>query len=82
MEVATTISYAGEKIPASRHPPVRERTRVGGWGGGGNTTAEILHLPRDDNDSGVWTLLTQQMTKPFWITFLVNFKNRIVVVGE
>ncbi len=45
--------------------------------GGGNNTAEI---PRDDTDMGVWTLLTQQMTKSFWITFLVNFNNRIVVV--
>ncbi len=58
----------------------RERVLV--VGGGGNETAEILQLPQDDNDKGVWTLLTQQMTRDFWTTFLVSFNNRIVVVGE
>ncbi len=46
----------------------RERVLV--VGGGNNKTAEILQLPQDDNDKGVWTLLTQQMAKPFWIAFL------------
>ncbi len=58
----------------------RERVLV--VGGGGNKTAEILQLPRDDTDMGVWTLLTQQMTRDFYDNFLVNFNNRIVVVGE
>ncbi len=58
----------------------RERALV--VGGGNNKTAEILQLPRDDTDMGVWTLLTQQMTKSFLTTFLVSFNNRIVVVGE
>ncbi len=51
-------------------------------GGGWSTTAEILQLPRDDNEKGVWTLLTQGMTQRFWSTYLVNFNNRIVAVGE
>ncbi len=57
----------------------RERVLVVG---GGNNTAEILQLPQDDNDKGVWTLLTQQMTRGFSIGFLINFNNRIVLVGE
>ncbi len=59
----------------------RERVLVVG-GAWGNKTAEILQLPRDDTDMGVWTLLTQQMTRCFSDNFLVNFNNRIVVVGE
>ncbi len=51
-------------------------------GGGEGRTAEVLELPRDDNDGGVWTLLTQEMTQGFWSAFLVNFNNRIVAVGE
>ncbi len=58
----------------------RERVLV--VGGRNNKTAEILQLPRNDNDMGVWTLLTQQMTRDFYGNFLVNFNNRIVVVGE
>ncbi len=58
-----------------------ERVLVVG-GALGSKTAEILQLPRNDTDKGVWTLLTQRMTKPFWIAFLLNFNNRIVVVGE
>ncbi len=50
--------------------------------GGGCTTAEILQLPRGNNDGGVWTLLNQGMTQSFWSTYLVNFNNRIVAVGE
>ncbi len=57
----------------------RERVLVVG---GGNNTAEIFQLPRDDNDKGVWTLLTQNLTHSFMANFLVNFNNRIVVVGE
>ncbi len=56
-------------------------------GGGGfpfrSRTAEILQLPRGDNDSkGVWTLLTQQFTDGFWSTYLVKFNNRVIAVGE
>ncbi len=58
----------------------RERVLV--VGGVENKTAEILQLPQDDNDSGVWTLLTQKMTHSFMANFFVNFNNRIVVVGE
>ncbi len=57
----------------------RERVLVVG---GNRKTAEVLQLPRDDNDQGVWTLLTQPLTRGFDITFLVNFNNRIVGVGE
>ncbi len=62
----------------------RERVLVCGGGDsrGGSRTAEILQLPRDDNDRGVWTLLTQPMTQGFGTTFLVNFNNRIVAFGE
>ncbi len=59
----------------------RERVLVVG-GVSGCKTAEILQLPRDDSDMGVWTLLTQQMTRGFSENYLVNFNNRIVVVGE
>ncbi len=54
----------------------------GGGGGGWSRTAEILQLPRDDNEKGLWTLLTQEMTQYFSRTYLVNFNNRIVAVGE
>ncbi len=57
----------------------RERVLVVG---GGSTTAEILQLPHDDSDRGVWTLLTKPLTRGFGKTFLVNFSNRIVAVGE
>ncbi len=46
------------------------------------TAAEILQLPRGDNERGVWTLLTQEMTQYFSRTYLMNFNNRIVAVGE
>ncbi len=61
----------------------RERVLVCGGGDsiGRNRTAEILQLPRDDNDKGVWTLITQPMTHGFCTAFLVNFNNRIVAVG-
>ncbi len=59
----------------------RERVLVVG-GAVGNKTAEMLQLPRNDNDKGVWTLLTQQMTWDYNTNFLINFNNRIVVVGE
>ncbi len=57
----------------------RERVLVAD---GGSTNAEILQLPHDDNDRGVWTLLTQPLSQPFSRSFLVNFYNRIVAVGE
>ncbi len=50
--------------------------------GVGSQTAEILQLPRDVSDPGVWTLLTQPLSPGFKETFLVNFSNRIVAVGE
>ncbi len=59
----------------------RERVLVVG-GYYGCKTAEVLQLPHDDNDRGVWTLLTQPLTRDFYGTFLVNFNNRILAVGE
>ncbi len=58
----------------------RERVLV--VGGGGKKTAEILQLPHDDNDRGVWTFLTQSLSQAMYRTFLVNFNNRVVAVGE
>ncbi len=58
-----------------------ERVLVVG-GAEGNKTAEMLQLPRNDTDMGVWTLLIQLLTRGFSANFLVNFNNRIVVVGE
>ncbi len=49
--------------------------------GGNSKTAEVLQLPHNDNDRGVWTLLTQPLSRDFRRTFLVNFSNRIVAVG-
>ncbi len=60
----------------------RERVLVVGDGFWGSKTAEVLQLPHNDNDRGVWTLLTQPLTRDFYGTFLVNFNNRIVAVGE
>ncbi len=82
MEVATTISYAKEK--RDRRPGLLllggERGLVCG---GESKTAEILQLPRDNNDSkGVWTLLTQQFTHGFLSTYLVNFNRRVIAFGE
>ncbi len=57
----------------------RERVLVVG---GGSKTAEVLQLPRDYNDRGVWTLLTQPLSRDFYRSFLVNFNNRVVAVGE
>ncbi len=69
----------------SRRPGIlllgRERVLVVG-GYYGCKTGEVLQLPHDDNDQGVWTLLTQPLTRGFGKTFLVNFNNRIVAVGE
>ncbi len=67
----------------SNHPGIlllgRERVLVVG---GGRRTAELLHVPHDDNGRCVWTLLTQPLSQAFCRTFLVNFYNRIVAVGE
>ncbi len=60
----------------------RERVLVCG-GNLRSRTAEILQLPRDDNDSkGEWTLLTQQLTHGFGSTYLVKFNHRVVALGE
>ncbi len=61
------------------------RQRVIVCGGGnlsGRGTAEILKLPRGDNDRGVWTLPTQPMTQSFSTTVLITFYNRIIAIGE
>ncbi len=51
--------------------------------GGGSRTAEILQLPRGDNDSrGAWTLLTHQFTHGFRSTYIVKFNHRVIAVGE
>ncbi len=60
----------------------RERVLVVGGSSSGSKTAEVLQLPHDDNDRGVWTLLTQPLSRDFGKTFLVNFSNRIVAVSE
>ncbi len=60
----------------------RERVLVVGGGFGGNKTAEVLQLPHDDHDPGVWTLLTQPLTRNFNKTFLIIFNNCILAVGE
>ncbi len=60
----------------------RERVLVVGGGYYGSKTAEVLQLPHGDNDRGVWTLLTQPLTRNFRTTFLVHFNNRILAVGE
>ncbi len=58
----------------------KERVLVVGSGRG--RSAEILQLPRGDNDRGVWTLLCETMTQQFGKTFLVNFNNRILAFGK
>ncbi len=50
--------------------------------GGGTRLAEILHLSLNDNDRGIWTLLTQPLTQAFRETFLVNCNNRILAIGK
>ncbi len=57
------------------------RVLVVGGGGRGVRSAEILQLPRGDNDRGVWTLLRETMTQQFGKTFLVNFNCRILAFG-
>ncbi len=54
----------------------------GGSGGGEGRCAEILQMPRGDNDKGMWTMLTHSMTQDFWKTFFIKFNHRIVAVGE
>ncbi len=56
----------------------RDRVLVAG---GGSGLAEILHLPREDNDSGVWTRIRVPLTMRFFGTFVVNFNNRILAFG-
>ncbi len=72
-----------EKRPCQPGLLLLGRRRVLVCGGAGwITTAEMLQLPRGDNGGGVWTLLTQPMRQHFSFTYLVNFNNRIVAVGE
>ncbi len=61
-----------------------ERVLIVGGGclGSSTRTAEILQLPRDANDRGLWTLLTPQMAQPVGKTYLVTFNDRILAVGE
>ncbi len=47
-----------------------------------NLSAEILQPPRDDNEKGVWTLITQPMSRRFGETFLVKFNRRVIGVGD
>ncbi len=56
----------------------KERVLVVGGSSSESKTAEGLQLPRNDSDRGVWTLLTQPLSRDFGKTFLVNFSNRIV----
>ncbi len=49
--------------------------------GGEGIFAEILHLPHDDNDSGVWTRIRGPLIGHFFATSLVNFNNRILAFG-
>ncbi len=60
----------------------RGRVLVCGGGADGSRPAEILQLPRGDNENGMWILLNQEMTQTFLFTYLFNFENRIVAVGE
>ncbi len=76
------LSPMQEKRPYQPGLLMLGRGRVLVCGGCWSRRAEILQLPRDDNDGSVWTLLTQEMTQSFWFTYLVNFNNRIVAVGE
>ncbi len=84
MEVAATVSYARGKRLSPRATPIGGRTGIacgGSWVG--TKTAEILQLPRDDNDGkGVWTLLTQQFTHVFYSSYLFKLNHRVVAVGE
>ncbi len=56
----------------------RDRVLVAG---GESRSAEILQLPLNDNDSGVWTRIRMPLTKNFFITFLVNFNDRTLAFG-
>ncbi len=49
--------------------------------GGESRSAEILHLPGDDTDIGVWTQIRMPLTMSCFRTFLVNFNNRILAFG-
>ncbi len=57
------------------------RRRVLVCGGCWGATPEILQLPRGEKENGVWTL-TKKMTYYFSFTYLVNFNDRIVALGE
>ncbi len=50
--------------------------------GGRIGSAEMLQLPWNDDDTGVWTDLIEALTPRFGTTFLVNLNNRIISVGE
>ncbi len=95
MEVAATQSYAGGKAKYPQATPVGGKTGVSLWwftssleflfGHSSeiiNLPAEILQLPRDDNKKGVWTLITQPMSRRLRATFPVKFNRRITNAGE
>ncbi len=50
--------------------------------GGDCDTAEVLTLPRFDNDLGQWTVITQPMNWPFLTTHAVLHKGRILLFSE
>ncbi len=50
--------------------------------GGGSRLAEILKLPLNDNDRGVWTRLTQPLTEYFNQTYLFMLNHRILAIGK
>ncbi len=72
------------QIGRPNHPGMlrlgKERVLVVGSGRG--RSAEILQLPRGDNDRGGWTLLRETMTQEFAKTFLANFNGHILAFGE
>ncbi len=49
--------------------------------GGEGILAEILHLPKDDNDSGVWTRIRRPLIGNFFAASLVSLNNRILAFG-
>ncbi len=80
--MAAIVSNTREKARSAVNASFRERTCTSLWWFHRSRTAEMQQLPRNENDKGVGTLLTQAMTPSDGGTFLVNFNHRIVAVGE